>query len=141
MPDSTLVKLGPNQYKHPVSGCVISCDGYGWEVSDQAAVTLKLFHTLRAAEDWCDAQGPMLDLDWVRSEIEFSNGFPRMAFAPAEVVNGLINEVERLRGATQTPGPRDDGPRCKHGTFVGGMEMCRQCLDEGRDPSPHQEVF
>lgn len=101
MPESTLVKTGTNQYKHPASGCIIGWNGDAWEIWDQADVSLKAFGVLRDAERWCDARGSTLDLRWVRSEIEYSNGFPQMAFAPAEVVNGLINEVERLRGSQE----------------------------------------
>lgn len=154
MPESTLVKTGTNQYKHPASGCIIGWNGDAWEIWDQADVSLKAFGVLRDAERWCDAQQGRAGR--VALSVAQARAV-RLALARAEHCLLLGREphedaetrkaIERcqeartvVEGALSPHGlvPAetlwcldDDGPRCEHGTFVGGMEMCRQCLDDG----------
>lgn len=44
-----------------------------------------------------DFDATLFELGWARTQIEFSNGHPRMACMPAVVVEALIAEVARLR--------------------------------------------
>lgn len=80
-----------------------------------------------AAVGWRDPEHTIVVLD------AYDYDIPPYATTVAAIRNGT-SSLHRAYPEHGEAGD-DDGPRCEHGTFVGGMEMCRQCLDEGRDPS------